>query len=130
MNKQITKLTLNELQKELEKTEKRMFDLQAAIELKLEEDKTSLAEEIKQLIENRGYQQNDIVTLISPRRKAYARRTSRKSASVYVDPENPDNVYKGRGPLPRWVKEKMKQLGLDPANKEDRQRLLAEMLQS
>lgn len=46
----------------------------------------------------------------------------------YVDPNNEANVYT-RGITPPWMLEAMRGLGLDPANKDDRERFKTEQLQ-
>ena len=113
-------LSIEELRERLMRIESDRAWLEQALEERREQGKHELAEEIRELIESRGYSVDEILELLQGRR----RRATRASASVrvypkYVDPDNPKNVYT-RGVLPGWMKEKMLANGLDPSSAEDR----------
>lgn len=123
-------LSVEQLQDELSKIEQSKVDLEKAIYQRWHEAKSELANEIRELIEGKGYEVEEIAALILPRRRrGVATRNSNRSYVKYVDPENPKNVYV-RGVLPRWMKEKMAAQGYDPTVKEDRESFKANYLQA
>lgn len=116
-------LSAEELQNEIEQTKQREAELQRALTQRRQAEKAELAQEIRQMIEERGHDVEEVVSHILPmrrRRGAGTKKSGTGSYTRYADPENPDNVY-SRGVLPRWMKEKMAALGLDSGNKDDRE---------
>jgi DNA-binding protein H-NS len=116
-------LSAEELKNQIEQTKQREAELQRALSQRWQAEKAELAQEIRQLIEGRGFDLEEVLNHILParrRRSASAKKSGSGSYTRYADPENPDNVY-SRGVLPRWMKDKMSALGLDPSNKEDRE---------
>ena len=87
-----------------------------------EEAKGELAQEIRDLIAERGYAVEDIAELLQKDRRRKKPAVQRKGAgryACYVDPENPENIYT-RGPLPKWFRAKMEEKGYDPDSTQDR----------
>lgn len=117
-------LSAEELKNQIEQTKQREAELQKALNMRWQAEKSELAQEIRDLIEARGHDVEDILGHLLPSRRRRAAGASKKAGSGnytrYVDPENSNNVY-SRGVLPRWMKEKMAALGLNPGNKDDRE---------
>jgi DNA-binding protein H-NS len=124
-------LSVEELQQQLQQVEQSKADLEKALYQRWNESKTELAQEIRDKIEQKGYDVEEIVALVLPRkRRATAQvRKGGRSYTKYVDPENPDNIYV-RGVLPGWMKDKMTAQGYDPSIKEDREAFKANYLQA
>jgi DNA-binding protein H-NS len=125
-------LSVEELQSQLHQIEQSRVDLEKALYQRWHEAKSELAQEIREMIEQRGYDVDEIAALIVPRRRrAVAAKKSggNRSYTRYVDPENPNNVYI-RGVLPRWMKEKMAAQGYDPSAKPDREAFKSNYLQA
>jgi DNA-binding protein H-NS len=114
-------LSVEELKAQLEKAEQTRVDLEKALSHRWHAAKSDLAQQIRDMIEQKGYDVEEIVGLVQPRRRrATAAKKGNRSYTRYVDPENPNNVYI-RGVLPGWMKEKMTAQGYDPTVKEDRE---------
>ena len=128
-NSTFSSLSVDEIQEHLAKIEKDKQDLEKALEQRWQQGKEELAQQIRQMIEESGHDVNEIVGLLTKRRKSAAAtgRTARQYTR-YVDPENPENVYV-RGVLPGWMKEKMQAQGYDPSVKEDRESFKQNYLQ-
>ena len=124
-------LSAEELKNQIEQTKQREAELQRALDHRWQAEKTELAQEIRGMIEDRGYDVEEIMNHVLPRRRRGpgAKKGSSGNYTRYVDPENPDHVYT-RGVLPRWMKEKMAAVGLDPSSKEDRETFKANHLQA
>lgn len=125
-------LSVEELQSQLHKVEQSRVDLEKALYQRWHEAKAELAQEIREMIENRGYDVDEIAALIVPRRRRAAaakKAGTNRSYTRYVDPENPNNVYI-RGVLPRWMKDKMTAQGYDPSVKADREAFKTNYLQA
>jgi len=125
-------LSVDELQEQLQQIEQSKVDLEKALYQRWNEAKTELAQEIREMIESRGYELDEILDLVGPKRRRGAATTAKKgnrSYTRYVDPENPANVYI-RGVLPKWMKEKMTAQGYDPSVKDDREAFKANYLQA
>ncbi|NKN32405.1 H-NS family nucleoid-associated regulatory protein [Marichromatium bheemlicum] len=115
-------LSVEEIRRQLEEAESKQNELKRALETRRREAKKEVAQELRDLIEQRGYTLEEMLEELAPRKSR--RGGSRKSSgsrqyTEYFDPENPENVYV-RGVLPRWMKSKMTEKGLDPSSKEDR----------
>jgi len=123
-------LSVEEIQRQLQNLQQSQADLERVLEVRRQEEKHEVAQEVKDLILRRGYELNQILPLLTTRR----RRTSQGKASgrpytQYVDPENPKNVYV-RGVIPGWMKQKMQEKGYDPSSKEHRDAFKAECLKA
>ncbi|MEA3640153.1 MAG: H-NS histone family protein [Lamprobacter sp.] len=126
-------LSAEELKNQIEQTKQREAELQKALNQRWQAEKSELANQIRDLIESRGHDVEDIMNHLSPTNRRRRTGNAGKKAGTgnytrYFDPENPNNVY-SRGVLPRWMKDKMASLGLDSSNKEDRESFKANHLQ-
>jgi len=129
---ELENLSVEQLQDQLNKIEQSKVDLEKVLYQRWLEAKTELVQEIRDMIESRGYDLDEIAAMIPPRRRRGAGSAGKKgnrSYVRYVDPENADNVYI-RGVLPRWMKEKMVAQGYDPTAKEDREAFKTNYLQA
>ncbi|MEA1051877.1 H-NS histone family protein [Lamprobacter modestohalophilus] len=120
-----------EIQAQIEQVKQEQYALERAFEARLKEEKKAFVEELKQIIAERGYQQDDIAEQLGGRqRKQRGKRPGAGSGNYtqYVDPDNPENVYI-RGRMPYWLIEKMAANGYDPENAEQRQQFKEEHLQ-
>ena len=126
----IENLSVDEIQERLDELAQNQASLEYALAERQQQAKYDLAQEVKDLIQEKGYEVGEIVSLIGSRRKRSA--GSKKSASRqytrYVDPDNPENVYV-RGVIPGWMKQKMQDQGYDPSSKQDREAFKANSLQ-
>lgn len=126
-------LSVDELQAQLQQVEQNKVDLEKALYQRWHEAKAELAHEIREMIDSRGYDTEEILELVSPKRKragaGAGTKKGNRSYTRYVDPENPSNVYV-RGVLPKWMKEKMTAQGYDPSVKDDREAFKANYLQA
>jgi DNA-binding protein H-NS len=124
-------LSVDELQAQLQQVEQNKVDLEKALYQRWHEAKTEMAHEIREMIDSRGYDADEILELVAPKRKRAGASTKKgnRSYTRYVDPENPNNVYV-RGVLPKWMKEKMTAQGYDPSAKDDREAFKANYLQA
>jgi DNA-binding protein H-NS len=123
-------LSVEELQKQLHEVEQSKADLEKALYQRWHEQKAELAQQIREMIEQHGYDMDEILGLVTPRRRrGTAAKKGGRSYTKYVDPENPENVYV-RGVLPGWMKEKMTSQGYDPSLKDDREAFKANYLQA
>jgi DNA-binding protein H-NS len=126
-------LTVDEIQQQLEDIEQSKAELQRALVARRQEARHGVAQQVKDLIFSNGYELDEIVPLLSARRrrstKAAAPAATGRAYTRYVDPENPDNVYV-RGVLPGWMKQKMQEQGYDPSNRADREAFKANYLQA
>jgi DNA-binding protein H-NS len=124
-------LSVDELQAQLHEIEQNKATLEKALNQRWHEAKAELAHEIREMITTRGYDLDDILELVTPKRRkaAVAAKKGNRNYTSYVDPENPDNVYV-RGVLPKWMKEKMIAQGYDPSVKDDREAFKANYLQA
>ena len=115
-------LSVDELQEQLDELAQSQADLEAALEQRQQQAKYDLAQEIKDLIQERGHDLSEIVGLLGARRRrsGTAKKTGSRQYTKYVDPDNEDNVYV-RGVIPGWMKQKMLDQGYDPSSKPDRE---------
>jgi len=115
-------LSVEEIRRQLEEAESKQSELKRALEIRRREAKKEVAQEVRDLIQQRGYDLAEIVELLDgkkPRRTGARKSSGSRQYTEYFDPENPENVYV-RGVLPRWMKDKMTEKGLDHSSKEDR----------
>jgi DNA-binding protein H-NS len=125
-------LSVDEIQKQLEKLDQNRSDLEKALEQRQQQAKSDLAQQIKDMIQEHGYEITEVVSLMSGRRRRGAatatKRTGGRQYTKYVDPDDPANVYV-RGVIPGWMKQKMQEQGYDPGSKQDREAFKANSLQ-
>jgi DNA-binding protein H-NS len=131
-------LSVEQIQQQLDEIEHSKTELQRALAVRRQEAKHEVAQHVRDLIINNGYDLEEIVPLIQSRqsrRRRAAAAVAKSPASAgreytrYADPENPDNVYI-RGVLPGWMKQKMQEQGYDPSVKADREAFKANYLQA
>lgn len=120
-------LSVDELQNQIEQQKQKQAELEKALNQRWQAEKTELAQEIRRMIDERGYEIEEIVGHVMPRRRRGGGKKSSGSYTRYVDPDNPQNVYV-RGVLPRWLKQKMTERGYDPSSKEQREQFKANYL--
>lgn len=124
-------LSVEQIRERLQEIEQSKADLEKALYQRWHEAKTELAQQIREMIDARGYDVEEIMGLVIPRKRrgAAAAKKAGRSYMRYVDPENSENIYV-RGVLPGWMKQKMVEQGYDPSVKEDREAFKANYLQS
>lgn len=130
---EFTNLSLEEIQQQLEEIEANKAELERALSARREAEKYGVVQEVKDLIAERGYDLDEIIPLVTGRRRRVRGAAARSSGGSlvykrYVDPENPENVYV-RGVLPGWMKQKMQEQGYDPSVKADRESFKENYLQ-
>ncbi len=112
-------LSLDEIQERLNNIESDRAELEKALEQRHQQSRKELADEIKDMILSQGYELNEIIELVSTRKRGVGRGRGSRAYIRYVDPENGENIYI-RGVLPKWMKDQMAAKGLDSKNKDDR----------
>ena len=123
-------LSAEELRNKLAQAEQDLAALGRALEERHEAQKGEIAQQVRDLIREAGYDLDEILPLVAVK----ARRRARAAAVVadasfpaYVDPENPENRY-SRGVLPGWMKALMVEKGYDPKDKASREAFKANVL--
>lgn len=117
------------LQQELAQLEQRRIELERMIVVTRRSDLRSFCSEVTALIKKRGHDLGDVVDeltrrynrSVSPRASRSGRATVEVERSVMAYNEDPSYTYV-RGVTPEWMKEKMREVGLDPASSADRRR--------
>lgn len=123
-------LSVDQIREKLNEVEQSRADLERALQQRWHEAKSELAQQIREMIDEQGYDPEEIMAMVVPRRRRTATgKKGSRSYIRYVDPQNPDNVYV-RGVLPGWMKQKMVDQGYDPTRKEDREAFKANYLQA
>jgi len=126
-------LSITELKQMRQQIEQSKADLEKVLSKRWREAKKEMVQRVRAIIESEGYDVHDIVRALDSRRRGprpRAQENAEKNTTLasgniertyikYVDPENPEHTYT-RGVLPKWMKEKMIEKGLDPANRKDR----------
>jgi DNA-binding protein H-NS len=126
--KESVQLSVQELQDQLAQMEADKKALEAALKTQRAAALSDFAREIRDQITARGYNVDEVVSLIGKgARKASGGRRS-GGYPRYVDPDNPNNTY-SRGPIPEWLKQKMAAAGYDPADRTQREEFKAAHLQ-
>lgn len=125
-------LSVEEIQRQLEEAETKKLELKRLLEVRRQQGKEEVVQQVKDIILGNGYELSEILGLISTKRRRGPAAVPRKLVSSrqyrrYVDPDNADNVYV-RGVLPGWMKDKMKNQGYDPSSKDDREAFKANSL--
>lgn len=132
---------IKELQRTLAELEQQRVQALELLQVIKTQGKYNLAQKIKDMIADGGYNVDEIVTLLTtPQRRSSSRHQdisppahiSQESGAhqkaYYFDPANPANTYV-KGFLPDWMKQSMIEKGLDPLSKEDRNHFKAMYLQ-
>lgn len=125
-------LSVEEIQQQLDDIEQNKVELQRALVVRRQEARHGVAQQVKDLILSNGYELEEILPLITPRRRRGAAAKvsgGGREYTRYADPENPENVYV-RGVLPGWMKQKMQEQGYDPGVRADREAFKANYLQA
>lgn len=128
---EIQQLSVDEIREQLQQVEQSKADLEKALYHRWQSAKTELAQEIRELIDRHGYDAEEIMAMVMPRRRrgsGSAKKSSERAYPRYVDPQNPENIYV-RGVLPAWMKQKMTEQGYDPGVKQDREAFKTSYLQ-
>jgi DNA-binding protein H-NS len=121
-------LTAAELKAQIENLKAEQQALARALEERKEQEKRDLAEAIQGMITERGYDLEEITTLVLGRKRRNSKSpTANASYARYADPDNPNNTYL-RGRLPNWLVEKMSANGYDPNSAEQRAQFKEEHL--
>lgn len=125
----IENLSVDEIQQQLDELAESQANLEQALEHRQQQVKYDLAQQIKDLIQEHGYDVSEIVGLLGARRRrsAVAKKGGSRQYTKYVDPDDPGNVYV-RGVIPGWMKQKMQDQGYDPSSKQDREAFKANSL--
>lgn len=127
---EFTQLSVDQIREKLQEVEQSRASLEKALQQRWQEQKTELAQQIRDMIDTHGYDAEEIMSLVMPRRRrGAAGKKGARSYVRYVDPQNPENVYV-RGVLPGWMKQKMTEQGYDPSVKDDREAFKANYLQA
>lgn len=121
-------MSVDDIREQLAQIEQSRADLEVALERRHQEAKTQVAQQVRDLILENGYDLNEIVPLISARRRRGPAakpktkkvvNTNKTSYTRYVDPQDAKRSYT-RGVLPGWMKQRMQEQGYDPTSKQDR----------
>jgi DNA-binding protein H-NS len=133
-NVEYANLSVDEIQQQLAEIKSSEAELTRALEIRRQEAKSEIAQQIKELITKYGYDLDEILPLVEAKRRragGAARRSSPggRQYTRFVDPQNSDNVYV-RGVLPGWMKQKMQEQGYDPSSKADREAFKSNYLQA
>ncbi|WP_295399449.1 H-NS histone family protein [uncultured Thiocystis sp.] len=126
-------LSVDEIRRQLEEAETKQAELNRILEVRRQEGKDDVIQQIRNIIEKNGYRFEEILPLVAPKRRrgmgAARKLVSDRQYTRYVDPDNADNIYV-RGVLPGWMKQKMQEQGYDPGSKADRVAFKANSLQA
>jgi hypothetical protein len=97
------------LRADFEEAAYRVASLEKAIEEQREDAKRELITSIRGWIKQYGMTVEEIVEELAAERPG-----------GFIDPTCPEHLY-FKGPFPKWMRDRMVELGLDPANKDHRQ---------
>jgi DNA-binding protein H-NS len=125
-----TNLSVEEIRQQLAQIEQSKADLEVALERRRQEAKTQVAQQVRDLIVDNGYDINEIMPLVAVRRRrgaAAAKKAGSTQYTRYADPQNPEHIYV-RGVIPGWMKQRMQEQGYDPSSKQDREAFKANYL--
>jgi len=139
-NVEYANLSVDEIQQQLAEIKSSETELKRALEVRRQEAKSEIAQQIKDLIAQYGYELEEILPLVEAKRRragagagagAAVRRapSGDRQYTRYVDPQNPENIYV-RGVLPGWMKQKMQEQGYDPSVKAHRESFKSSYLQA
>lgn len=116
-----------ELKAKLESLEAEQREIERALAAKRDQRKAEIISQFKEQIAEEGFSLGEMVESLGPRRGP-RKSAGNRSYPRYVDNADPNCVYV-RGPLPTWMKEKMVSVGLEPSDKDDRERYKKEYMQ-
>jgi DNA-binding protein H-NS len=125
-----TNLSVDELRQQLAQIEQNKADLELAIERRRQEAKGEVAQQVRDLILNNGYELDEILPLVAMRKRrgpTAKKAVSNHQYTRYVDPQDPSRFYV-RGVLPGWMKQRMQEQGYDPSARADREAFKANYL--
>ena len=106
---------MKELIERLNEIDAEKAELEAALAQAKIELKSSIVEQIRDLLAENGYTADEILPLVAPPEPAKATRVF----STWAMKDDPIKVYT-RGVLPGWMKDAMTAVGLDPRMGADR----------
>jgi hypothetical protein len=118
-----------ELQRKLVAIEDERKALKEQLEAAEAQEKTDYVNTVRQYCIERGWDLAEIagrITGLGAKTKGKSKRPF-KPSTVWVDPENEQNIYVGRG-LPLWMRERMTKLGYDMKDADSRKRFRDEVL--
>lgn len=110
-----------ELKAKLQALEAQQKEVERALASKRDKRKAELVAEFKEQATAEGFTIAEIADAFAGRRGSRRSASAQRSYPRYVDQADSSLIYV-RGPLPGWMKERMSAVGLNPANKEDRER--------
>lgn len=114
-SQQTTRGTMKELIERLNEIDAEKAELEAALVQAKAEMKTSIVEQIRDLLADNGFTADEILPLVAPPEPAKPVRFF----PTYAMKDGPTKTYT-RGVLPGWMKDAMAQVGLDPRMGADR----------
>lgn len=130
MDKDVSSMSAEEIEEQLQQLAQNKRALEKALERKKSRRKTDLAVKVREMILAEGFEVDEILELVDKKKRgAGGGEKPAGSYRAYVDPDNPNNSY-SRGVLPGWMKARMEANGLDPANKADREAFKARFLRA
>lgn len=103
------------------KLQEQLKQLEQDNESVLKKEMDEFVNQIKEEIKENDFELKAVIDLLQIELKGTNKKSSDRKTrkfKVLVDPDNPQNTYK-TGPLTPWMKDKMKEQGLDPNKKED-----------
>lgn len=121
-------LSIEQIESQLAQIEADRKKLETALKQRRTVELSDFAKEIGEKITERGFHVDEVVALLSKRKKPASKRARSAEYARYVDPDNPAHSY-SRGPLPGWLREKMEAAGYNPADKAQREEFKSSHLQ-
>lgn len=112
-------LTIEQMEQRLAQIEVDREQLEAALNQRRQADLMEFAETLRGQIAERGYRMDEVIALLGKGGKTTSVRRGNGHAH-FVDPDNPSNTY-SKGPLPKWLREKMEAAGYDATDKAQRE---------
>jgi DNA-binding protein H-NS len=112
---------MKELIERLNEIDAEKAELEAALAQAKVEMKSSIVEQIRDLLAENGFTADEILPLVAPAEPAKPARVF----STWVMKGDPTKTYT-RGVLPGWMKDDMASVGLDPRMGEDRAKFKSE----
>jgi DNA-binding protein H-NS len=125
-------LSYEEARERLKILTKEQAVLSQIVDKRRSEAKHDFVRQLLEMIDDQGYELDEIIKLLKKRRNTNKRKIPDKAEKKYikyVDPENSEHIYV-RGVLPKWMKRKMIEQGYDPARQEDRKAFKQHYLQA
>ena len=127
---EFSNMSVEEIRQQLAQIEQNRADLEVALERRRQEAKAQVAQQVRDLIIDNGYDLNEILPLVAVRKRrglAAKKAVANTQYTRYADPQNPELVYV-RGVLPGWMKQRMQEQGYDPSSRPDREAFKANYL--